>query len=169
MKIAISNASPLILLSKVGELDILFSIFEKIYISPLVYQETVIKGINKEETDAIDIKKHVDEKRIEIKQPKKKNAEYPEFLNTSSIHPGEKETIQLALDFKEDIILLDDEEARKMARAMKLRVKGTLGLLIKAFDLKLKTTEQAKSILQRLNKLMYLSSDLYEYVLKKLN
>ncbi|MHC1590468.1 MAG: hypothetical protein ACXQS8_00105 [Candidatus Helarchaeales archaeon] len=125
MKIAISNASHLIILSKVGELDILFGIFEKIYIAPLVYQGAVIKGIDKEEADAIDIKSYVDEGRVEIKQPKKKNEEYSDFLNTSGTHPGEKETIQLALDFREDIILLDDEEGRKIARAMKLRVKGT--------------------------------------------
>ena len=47
---------------------------------------------------------------------------------------GEIESIQLAMDMKDAVLLIDDEEAREVARKQGLRTKGTVGVLVEAFQ-----------------------------------
>jgi predicted nucleic acid-binding protein len=49
---------------------------------------------------------------------------------------GEVEVIFLALQESADWVLIDNEHARKAARQMGLHPKGTIGLLLNAFDKK---------------------------------
>ena len=48
------------------------------------------------------------------------------------LDPGEREAIALALSSNETRILLDEQEARKVAKSFDLRIIGTLGILILA-------------------------------------
>ena len=48
------------------------------------------------------------------------------------LDPGEREAIALALFNGETRILLDEQDARKIAKSLDLRVIGTLGILILA-------------------------------------
>ncbi len=50
--IAVSNASPLIFLAKIGKIHLLEKIFEKILIPEKVYNEVVVKGKEKRFADA---------------------------------------------------------------------------------------------------------------------
>ncbi len=45
---------------------------------------------------------------------------------------GEREAIALALESKADLVILDDRQGRRVARAKGLAVTGTIGLLIEA-------------------------------------
>jgi predicted nucleic acid-binding protein len=45
---------------------------------------------------------------------------------------GEAEVLMLALEHEDAIVLLDDHMARTMAVALRIRVKGTLGILLEA-------------------------------------
>lgn len=46
-----------------------------------------------------------------------------------SLDPGERESIQLALDLGISTVLLDEYKARTVARTFDLQVRGTLGIL----------------------------------------
>ncbi|WP_297548240.1 DUF3368 domain-containing protein [Thermococcus sp.] len=48
------------------------------------------------------------------------------------IDHGEAETIAFALENEVDLIVLDDKDARKVARGFGVRITGTLGLLLLA-------------------------------------
>ncbi len=48
------------------------------------------------------------------------------------LHPGERETISLALTRDTDLVLLDEKKGRAAAQACGLRVIGTLGVLAQA-------------------------------------
>lgn len=48
------------------------------------------------------------------------------------LHLGESEVIVLAKDIDADLMILDDEEARKIAEAEGLKVIGGLSLLVRA-------------------------------------
>lgn len=112
MKIAISNSSPLILLTKINALEILLYFFEKIYIPPEVYHEVVENGLKRGEGEAVLIQNLVVNSNIEVKSPEE--VKLP-LTFKKSLHRGELEAITLAYSFPNHPILLDDEEARIFA------------------------------------------------------
>lgn len=153
----VCNSSPLIHLAKVGKLELLRDFFIEILIPEAVYRECVIEGKNRE-----------DAKRIEnaawIRVAHIKNIDLKKALNTV-LDEGESEAIVLALQESADLILLDDYEARELARTYELKITGTVGLLIKA-----KHEGEISSIGEMLNELrrtgFWLSDDLYAKILR---
>ncbi len=151
------NSSPLIHLAKVGKLELLKDYFTEILIPEAVYRECVVDGKDRE-----------DAKRIEsaswIRVVDIKNIDLKKALNTV-LDEGEYEAIVLALQESADLILLDDYEARELARTYGLKITGTIGLLIKA-----KYEGDISSIGEMLKKLrrtgFWLSDDLYTKILR---
>ena len=162
----ISNSSPLILLASIGRTNYIFSLYENIIIPPEVFKEVISKGLEKGSIDAIHLEKLHKEGKIKIRKPKKIDEN---LLNNKRLHLGEIEAISLALENQEVTILLDDDEARINARRMGLTVKGTLGLLVENYKKKFIARDEAKGSLKNLNELMYLSGDVYEFILQKLD
>ena len=167
MRVAVSNSSPLILLAKIQCLELLFELFDQVYIPQAVYEEVVENGKLNDQPDAYIIEKFIQVEKISIKTTKNdSNITIKHDLRT--LHPGESEAIRLAHSFPTRIILLDDQNARDIARSLKLRVKGTLGIIIDLKDLGKISSAEAISYLNQLNTLMYLSGDLYRLVLKSI-
>ncbi|NMC06326.1 MAG: hypothetical protein GYA24_14005 [Candidatus Lokiarchaeota archaeon] len=158
-----SNSSPLILLGKIRALNIITFFFDKIYIPPAVHHEIIEEDKENLHADAMLIRKMVDEQQIIVKSDFNhplRDRSYP----NNSLHPGEVDAIELALSMKHEVILLDDEEARKVARSFDLHVKGTLGLLIDYNKAGQVDKASALKLLDELNKIMYMSADLYRLV-----
>jgi len=162
---AISNAGPLIHLAKAGLLDYLFTLFDQVIIPKTVYEEVVVVGKQNGHIDAIIIEQAIKNNKIYINKEPIKSIDlvYP------NLHKGEKEAIELAIQLNENVVLLDDEEARLVARKYNLKVKGTLGVLIELTKRKLIDSQSALQYLRKLNSIMYLSSDLYARVEDILN
>jgi predicted nucleic acid-binding protein len=120
----VSNSSPLIHLSKIGQLNLLREFFGDIAIPRAVYEECITEGKQREEIAII------------------KNADWIHSYNVanknlitvlqSELDNGESEAIALALETDADLILLDDAEAREKARLYNLKITGTLGILLRA-------------------------------------
>lgn len=79
------------------------------------------------------LKNHFDWIKIEtIKNPLQKK------MYQAKLHDGEVEVIILAQEEpKADLVILDDNTAKKTAIFLELTVTGTLGILVKAKQLKL--------------------------------
>ena len=110
----ISNTSCLILLDNINALDILQKLYQNIYLTEEVAQEygKPLEG------------------RMHVVTVKDKN--YLRILNTS-VDLGEASTIALALQMQEDnVMILDDLKARKLAKQLQLKFTGLLGILLKA-------------------------------------
>jgi predicted nucleic acid-binding protein len=163
--IAISNAGPLIHLAQIGCLEWLTDLFEKVIIPTEVYNETVLEGKKNNYADAILIENLIKDGFIEVYN---EDNEIEIIFQSEFLHKGELSAINLALSLDEEIILLDDEEARISAKRLKLKVKGTLGILIDIYTKKIISKEHAINSLKRINEIMYLSSDVYSYILEKL-
>jgi len=164
MKIAVSNSGPLIHLANVGLIDFLFRLYDKILIPESVHDEVVIKGKKEGYSDAIIIEQAISDNKIEVKKVKIGNKEFI----SSKLHQGELHAIKLTLNSKTKLILLDDEEVRIFARKLNLKVKGTLGILIDLVKNGYLELENALYYLRELNSIMYLSSDVYNYVADEL-
>ena len=111
--IIVSDTSCLILLKKLGKLEILESLFKKITVTQIIAQE-----FGKELPDF-----------IEIEDPNNKN--YQRILETY-LDPGEASAIALALEKEKCLLILDDNKARKEAKQLNLTFTGTIGIIIVA-------------------------------------
>ena len=164
MKVAVSNSGPLIHLTIVGLLELVFKLYDVILIPQSVYNEIVVKGKEEGHSDAIILEQAISNEKIKVEKVKADTQK----ISTSKLHQGEINAILLALQSEVEIILLDDEEARIFARKLKIKVKGTLGILIELLKQKFLKLEEALKYLKKLNAIMYLSSDVYSYVENKL-
>ncbi len=120
MKVVV-NSSPLIFLTKIGKLDLLNKLFNEIIIPKAVYKEVILDG----KPDKNEIIKNLS--WIEVKEVN--DMRLVKFL-MNFIDYGESEVIAYAIENNINLVVLDDKDARKIAREFDLKVIGTLGILI---------------------------------------
>lgn len=134
MKVVV-NATPLIALSLIGELDLLPRIFDEILIPDAVYEEIVVKGAGRPGSEAVSAAKW-----ILVQSPKATSSVEPLLLGLDA---GELQTLLLAREVHADWVLIDERLGRRVARAMGLETKGTVGVLLAAYLAGLITRERA--------------------------
>lgn len=124
MRRVIVNSTPLIVLCNVGKLDILRQLYTEISIP-----EAVFRAVTEKEDSACQLVKasldwiHVE--KIEDYAEKK--------MYRAKLHDGEVEVMILAQEKRNaDLVIIDDNAAKKTAKYLGLSVTGTLGVLLKA-------------------------------------
>jgi predicted nucleic acid-binding protein len=120
---AIADSGPLISFARINELELLPRLFSKIFVPPEVWNEVTARGQGL--AGAYEISQA---RWITIQAPD------PHLVSPLSIlvDAGEAETIALAQTIPDCIILLDDSRARKIAKRLKIRQIGIVGLLLRA-------------------------------------
>ena len=158
MRKVIVNSTPIILLSNINQLELLKQIYGEITIPQAVYDEVT----EKPDSACQNLKNHFDWIKIEtIKNPLQKK------MYQAKLHDGEVEVMILAQEEpKADLVILDDNTAKKTARFLELTVTGTLGILIKAKQLKL--TEKIKPLMDALvGNRFFVAQNVYNMVLQQ--
>jgi predicted nucleic acid-binding protein len=112
-KVIISDTSCLIILNKIGELDLLRQLYNTVTIT-----QDILLEYGEQLPDW-----------IEVQQA---NDQYRQQLLEMQIDKGEASAIALALETADNIVILDDWKARKLAERLGISVTGTLGVIIKA-------------------------------------
>ncbi len=160
MRKVIVNTTPLIALCHVGQLNLLKKMYGEIMIPHAVYRELSEKqeSVCKKQVDASLDWIHVEE--IENQMAKS--------MFKTQLHDGEVEVMILAKERDADIVIIDDANAKKHAKYLKLPVTGTLGVLIKAK--KQGYISELKPIIQEMvNKNIYISEKLVQLCLEMVN
>jgi len=120
----VSNTSPLIFLVKIDRLPLLSALYEQIVIPRAVIEEIESKST----ADTRRIRRWRDQSGIYVRSaPVAALEQLP-----SDVGSGERAVIALGLDLGPDLVLLDDQEGRRIARDHQLTVKGTIGVLVEA-------------------------------------
>ena len=144
----IVNASPLIVFGKLNRLNLLKRIFGKIVMSEAVYSEVISDGVKIGAEDALLVKKCVETNMFSVKKINANEKSRVETLiEIYKIDRGEAETIVLALQENEKSILVDDSDARKVARLHSLRPLGSLRVLLLAYRENLLNEQEVKQVL----------------------
>lgn len=120
----VCNTSPLLFLAKIERLALLAALYQAIRIPVAVLAE--VHG--KADDAAAQIQ------AISATAPFVVQAATPATLARvpAELGPGEREALALALDTAADLVILDDQEGRRVARPLGLAVTGTVGVLVEA-------------------------------------
>lgn len=162
----VSNASPLIYLAKLGKLSLLEDIFDEVVIPDEVYQEVVVSGKEEGYSDSFVIDRAIDEGLIEHKSTGMDNR-LEEFA--PEVDKGEIEVINLAQDYENPLLLIDDAAGRKVATTLGFEVKGTLYVLLKGYDSGILSKEETKELIDgMISNGFRLAPEVYSRALKEL-
>jgi len=118
--IVVTDSTVLIGLAKLGKLTLLKEIFSKVSIPEEVFKEVVERGKDKPGSKLIKEASWIETKTV-------KDKTQVNFL-MGSLERGEAEVLVLARELEADLILLDEEKARKSAVIAGFNVMGLLGL-----------------------------------------
>ena len=153
----IVNSTPIIVLCGIGKLDILRELYQEITIPDAVYGEVTVT----EDSACMQIRNagswiHVESIRDNTEKK----------MYKAKLHAGEVEVMILAQEQKADLVIIDDNAAKKTAKYLGLPVTGTLGILLKA---------KRQGIVQRMDTLLvemkgngfYLDSRVEAFVLEQ--
>lgn len=149
MKAVVSDSTILIGLAKIERMDLLQNLFQQVYIPDAVFKE--VADDKKQRAGAIFVKKAswIIRKRV-------KDQTEVRFL-TNVLGQGEAEALVLAKEMCADLILLDDDKARKSAISAGFNVIGVIGILLVAKRIGLIKSVEAQ--IERLRKAKFRISD----------
>ena len=120
MRKVVVNTTPIIALADIGYLVLLKQLYGKIIIPEAVDREIISEPARRlvNEADWIQVEK--------VNNPNQKS------LFSSRLHAGEVEVIMLGQECSADLLIIDDNAAKKTAKYLNLTVTGTIGVLLKA-------------------------------------
>ncbi len=141
MKVVV-NATPLISLALLGRLSLLNEMFDEVIVPQAVYAEVIQGGAGKPGADAL-----AEADWLNVVSADVSLTIEPLLLGLDA---GELEVLLLARQIEPDWVIIDERLARRVAFAMGLPVKGTLGILLAAVLAGLLSRQEALDDLQRL-------------------
>jgi predicted nucleic acid-binding protein len=118
----VSNASPLINLSRIGRLGLLSQLYGELTVPEAVWREVVLEGA--EQPGAKEI-----ERASWIRVRSVTNRELVQALR-QELDEGEAEAIALALEIGAEFLLMDERLGREIALHMGVRCIGLIGALV---------------------------------------
>jgi len=122
--IIVSNASPLIALIRIGQLDLLRQLYSEIIIPEAVWHEVVVEGADQPGAEVVSSASWIVQRTV---------------MNRPLVHglqqeldAGEAEAIALAVEIDDTLLLMDERLGRDTARHFGIRYTGVVGVLIEA-------------------------------------
>ncbi|MBQ6928013.1 MAG: DUF3368 domain-containing protein [Oscillospiraceae bacterium] len=123
MRKVIVNSTPLIALCKVNQLELLRELYTEITIPEAVFQEVTAKNDS--------VKRKILENGAWIHVQSVSDT-IDRRMYKAKLHDGEVEVMILAQEIKADLVIIDDNAARKTAIYLSLPLTGTVGVLLRA-------------------------------------
>ena len=129
----------------------MYRLFGQVGLPTAVYQEVVIRESQRGYSDALLIEMALQRKQLIILDVI--HDDLPSEIASLPLDAGEKEAIYLATRMPtrmpNSLVLLDDLKAREEAKARKLAVKGTLGVMVQAYRNGLVTLDEMGTIFEK--------------------
>lgn len=149
MVLAVSDSDVLIHFAKLNQLKLLKNQFSMIFLSEIVYSETVSEGIRLQKEDAYTIKKFIESEEI-ITIRKAELEDVNDLIKKHHIHKGEASIIALAKEKKIEYCLTNEIKVRKVIKAEGLKVIGTLGIILRAYKMKKIDKNESLTLLENI-------------------
>lgn len=152
----ICNTSPLQYLHQAGALELLPALAGQVYVP-----EAVVAELREGQRRNV-LLPTLEELSWLTVRPVRDRTLLPLVTNLGN---GEKEVLALGLETQDALLLLDDRDARRYARALELEITGTIGLLLQAKERDI--LDAVRPVLDRLQALGFrLDARTHQMVLK---
>lgn len=165
----VSNSSPLVYLAKIGRLNLIRDVYGQIWIPEAVFNETVTQGKILKIIDASIIEEAVGNWVLRERVSSETDSKYAFLDEDNRMGLGEKQALKLCKQLDADIFIVDDKEARRVSRILKIKPIGTCGILVQAHKKGLISTNEVEQVLDDLIKAKFrVDSTVYRLIVKEL-
>lgn len=142
--IVIADTTPIITLIKLNRLDLLEKLFGSVMIPSAVYDELTANPRFAKESEIVRKCNYLKRQIVIDRQSIK-------FLREIvGLDAGESEAIALSDEQSADLLVIDERKGRKAAQKLRLKIIGTIGILIQAFDSNLISKTEIISYVEKL-------------------
>ena len=142
--ISVSDTSPLISLMKASLLDVLQRLFDTIIIPEAVFSELTTNPDYQDEAEQIKAAPFITV--VSVKEHKAVDV----LRRATGLDLGESEAIVYADENSADVLLMDEAAGRRVAKSMGLRILGSIGILLAAYDERILTAEDVDAAVDTL-------------------
>lgn len=150
---------------KIGRLKLLRDLYGTVFVSPWVKVESVDKGKDSGAPDALEIERALEEGWVKvIELTKRQNETVQRLVSESRIGLGEAGSVAIAED-KKIAVILDDKEARALAKSWGLELTSTVMVLYEAYVRNLTSYDDLVEDLAKLSRVMWISTDVIAEVI----
>jgi predicted nucleic acid-binding protein len=160
--IVVADASPLIFLAKIRQLDLIHALWGRDVRLPRAVRKELLAGpVDPVERDHLD--RFLADCRVEtVRRPRR---------FASAMSAADNAALTLALRCEADLLLCDERITRSMAEIEGIRPLGTLGVLLRAVDKRLMPGDEAKRLIDALVSAhdLRIGIEIYQAVLARLS
>lgn len=123
---AVVNTTPLVALGQIGRLDLLRQLFDEVIIPEVVYQESIAGEEGRPGAEEIRQATWLIRRTL----PEESDWQMDFF----GLDAGERDVLRLAGVIQPDWVIIDEKLGRRVAQALGFPLKGTLGILLAAYQ-----------------------------------
>lgn len=162
--IVVSDTTPLISLMKIGQLELVHQLFGEVQIPNAVYEELVYNTRFPDESRQIRECSFI--KEVDVGDIRSVDL----LRRSTGLDAGESEAIVLSDSLEASLLLMDEVKGRQVARQMGIKLMGTIGMLMVAYQEKLLSKEEILHCMDVLKSAgRHISGKLYEQLLQKIS
>lgn len=133
--IVLSDTTPIISLLKIDRLYLLEKLFDEVLIPSAVYQE--LTSNSRFQAEAKTIRECAFIKTVSVENEELVRS----LMIQSGLDQGESEAIICSGEVDADLLLMDEVKGRQVATQKGIRIMGTIGIMIAAYDMRFLSKE----------------------------
>ncbi|MYD89302.1 MAG: hypothetical protein F4Y08_03030 [Caldilineaceae bacterium SB0662_bin_9] len=161
-----ADASPLIVLAKLGRLKLLDDLYGEVLIGPVVKAETIDAGKTIRALGVAYLENALENGWLRmVRLHTEENSLMASLVRNSRLDRGEAESIALART-RNLRLIVDDKEARSVATAAGVNLVGTAGMLLEAFLHRHIDMDELEAVLQDLIQVLWISPAIVAEILR---
>ena len=161
--IVVSDTTPIISLLKIGHLSLLKDLFQMVYVPRAVYRELTVNDTFADEAELV--KKSTYIQQVEVINPDNVTL----LQRATGLDIGESEAIIYSDENSNSLLLMDEAKGRAVASQMGIRIMGTIGLLLLAYQKSLLSSDEIITCIDELQKNnRHISSRLYQQLIREI-
>jgi len=161
--IVVSDAAPIISLTKIEQLTLLEKLFGQVIVTEAVFKELTTNNHYPSEIEKIKASSFIEIMAVHD------SVKVSRLMQQTKLDIGESESIILAQELNADTLLIDERKGRSVAKKIGLRITGSVGILLAANQKGMLTREDAIFLIDELREIgTRISDDLYRIALNGL-